>query len=887
MTTRYRIGPFVLDGSMRVLMHGNTPVGLGKRAVDVLTALVEAAPEYVSKTRLIEMAWPGVIVEESNLAVQVSAIRRALAAAGGEGWLETLAGRGYRFAGPVVRVADQPPTQAVSARSNLPAPLTSLVGREREREAIRTLLAAHRLVTLVGTGGVGKTRLALSVATAVNADYADGVWLVELGPLSHAYPVSQAVAAALGLQEEAGREPTTTLIAHLRARQVLLVLDNAEHVLTACARMIEAVLQQCPAVRVLVTSRERTGVPGEQTYRVPSLTVPHISHATRARELAPYESVRLFCERAVLHASHFALTDANAACVATICRRLDGIALAIELAAARLRSMTVDEINSRLDKPFALLKDAARTVPPRQQTLRAAIDWSYGLLSEAERVVLCAASVFAGGFDGDAMESILAARSMQDVDVLDVLTSLVDKSLVLAEERHKTTRYRLLESIQQYGAERLSAWDETRQWYRRHLGYFVDLAQSAEPKLTAGDQQSWLDRLDVEHDNFRAALVRATSVPEDAEVGLRLASALSRFWFVRGHLFEGRTWLTKMLDATPDTTSETRARALNWAGIFASKQGDNEGAKTLFERSLRIWQALNDRRGMGSVLSNQGLLAYDQGDYRAARVLHEQSLAIDRELDDRWGIAVSLIHLSGLAMMQGDYAAARALNDESLAIFRESGDRAQTANALRHMGKLVIQQGDDAGARTFFDESLAICRELGDRSGIAWGLNGLGVCARHAADQARAQRLFDESLTIFQQLGDREGIASSLHNLGLLAAARGDRDAARALQEECLVTCRDLRDRTGAASSIEALAAIAFDAGEPARAMRMWASMDAVRAQIGAPVPRSERKEHHEKIERARAALGAPAADRAWREGQAMKLDASIDAALANRLSKT
>ena len=885
MTTRWQIGPFVLDGSMPVLMHAGASIGLGKRAVKVLELLVASAPEYVSKAALIDAAWSGVVVEESNLAVQISAIRRALAKGHGEGWLETLPGRGYRFVGPVTRVAE-PASRAAVVGSNLPEPLTSLVGREREREDVNALLAMHRLVTLTGTGGVGKTRLALSVARGATGRFADGVWLVELGPLSDPYLVPQAIASALRVKEEAGTELTNTVIAHLQAREVLVVLDNAEHVLAPAAQVIEALLRHCPAVRVLVTSRERTGVPGEQTYRVPSLSFPDVKQASGARALAEYEAVRLFCERARLHLPQFAFTDRNADIVATICQRLDGIALAIELAAARLRSMTVEEINERLDHRFAVLTGGSRTVPPRQQTLRAAIDWSYALLRPEEKTALCAASVFAGGFTSDALGHVVAEESPERVDVLDVLTSLVDKSLVLAEERSGRTRYRLLESLQQYGVEQLASMGDPRRWYRRHLQYFVELAESAEPKLTQSDQQMWLDRLDLEHDNVRAALTRSTTATEDAEVGLRLASALSRFWFVRGYLGEGRSWLTKLLAAAPDREDETHARAQNWAGIFASKQGDHEGAKGLFEGSLRCWEALNDRRGMGTVLSNQGLLAYDQGEYRTARALHEQSLAIDRELGDTWGVAVSLLHLSGLAMVQGDYAAAHALNDESLALFRESGDRAQTANALRHLGKLFSQEGDDARARELFDESLAICRELGDRSGSAWALNGLGVCARHQNDEALARRLFDESRAVFEQLGDREGIASSLHNLGLLAASRADPLAARAFQEQCLVIHRDLRDRSGVASAIEALATIAFDLGDHARALRLWASMDALRAQIDAPIAPSEQKEQRDKLNAARKAVGPAAADRAWREGQRLSLDAAITAALEHPLSE-
>ena len=890
MTETYRIGPFVLDAEMGVLTEGPTAVPLGKRAVAVLAVLVRSASAYVSKARIMEAAWPGLVVEESNLTVQISSIRRALAPAGGEQWIETLSGRGYRFVGPVSADAGETgEAGVVTPLSNLSEPLTSFVGRERELAELTERVAANRLLTLMGAGGVGKTRLALRVAASVVGSYRDGTWLVELAPLSDSTLVPQAVATVLGLKEQPGKRLAETLSDYLRGRNLLLVLDNAEHLVAACAQFAEALLRQCPRVTMLVTSRERLGVPGESTYRVPSLSLPDPGRAATAQSLAEYESVRLFSERVRLHLPHFAVTDQNAAALANICRRLDGIALAIELAAARVRSMPVEEVNQRLDRRFALLTSGSRTVPHRQQTLRAAIDWSYDLLTEPEKATLARTSVFSGGWTLQAAEDVCTGNGIDASEVLDVLASLADKSLIVAEERHAATRYRFLETMQAYAALRLRETDgAAAQYYARHLSHYLALAEEAEPQLTGKDQQTWLDRLESEHDNIRFALARASEPGGDAVSGLRLAAAFSRFWLVRGFLAEGRSWLAKVLAVATDAEPTRRAKALNWAGVFAWKQGEYAAARALYEQCLTIRRALGDRRGIGAVLNNQGLLAYEQGDYAEARRLHAESLAIDRELGDRWGIAVSLVHLGSLAVAQGDDSAARKLYEESLAIFRECGDRGHIANALRSLGSLCNQQGDHSTARVLYDESLSICRDLGDRSGIAWATCGLGGVARHQGDLVGARSLFEESLAVFRDLGDREGIATALNKLGEIDSAEGDVGSARARQEDSLARFKALGDRSGIAASLEALARIAVAAGEPERASRLWGAIARLRDEIGMPRLPRERQEHERAVAAARAAAKDDVAfDAAWQSGRAMNTEEVIDYALLRAVRRT
>ena len=881
MTETYQVGPLVLDTQTCLVVRDGAPIALGKRAVAVLTALVESAPQFVSKTRIIEAAWPGLVVEEGNVAVQISSIRHALAqVSGGEDWVETLAGRGYRFVGPVTRLPEGTASVAEAhPRTNLPEPLTSFVGRERELAELERLLSTSRLLTLAGTGGVGKTRLALRVAERAVHGYGDGAWLVELAALRDPDLVSQAAITALGLKEQPGKPMLQTLTEHLRPMRLLLMLDNAEHLLAPCAQLADAVLRQCAGVTIVVTSREPLGVPGEVVYRVPPLSVPDAQRGGTLQGAMDSESVRLFSERVKLH--QFTVGDRNIAVIADICRRLDGIALAIELAAARVRSMSVEDIDQRLDQRFMLLTGGARTLPPRQQTLRAAIDWSYELLSDTEKTLFRATSVFAGGFTLEAAEQVCAGDDVAAEGMLDLLTSLVDKSLLVPEQRVAATRYRLLDTVHAYATEQSRMHPDEGRWHARHLTHFFALAEAAEPQLTGSDQRKWLDRLETEHDNMRAALAHSMGSGGDPEAGLRLASALSRFWLVRGYLAEGRGWLSKLLEVTPGVDAVTRAKALNWAGILAWKQGDYGAAKASYAGCLAIRRQLGDRKGIGAVLNNQGLLAYEQGDYRAARTLHEESLAIDREQGDRWGVAVSLIHLASLAMMQGDYVSARSLNEESLAIFRAFGDRGHIANALRSLGNLHSHEGDDEAARGLYDESLSICRELRDRSGMAGALHGLGLTAHPMGEPSPACELLEESLAIYRELGDREGIARALNSLARAIAAHGHHPAARMRARESLTIYRELGDRSGIASAIEGLAAIASASGEPGEAARLWGASERLREEIEAPMAPNERAGYERAVASARAAFAADAKfDAAWGEGRAVTLDRLIDRAL-------
>jgi len=846
MSVVYEIGPFRLDPEAKVLTHAGVPTPLGARAVAVLATLVERPNEYVSKAQLVDTAWPGLVVEEGNLTVQISAIRRVLRAApGGERWVETLARRGYRFVGPVTRLPDLRLHGSASVRTNLPEPLTSFIGRERELVEIKRLLPGSRLLTITGTGGIGKTRLAQQVAAEVMDAYRDGVWFVELGSIGNPLLVPASVAQVLGVRERTGGPLVDTLCAHLKARQLLLILDNCEHLLDACTRLADAVLRDAADTTIVATSREPLHVAGEQTYPLQTLSLPESS--TSAGAVARSEAVQLFVERARRQLPDFELTAARAPAVAQLCIHLDGIPLALELAAARVRSLSIEQINARLHDRFRLLANGNRTALPRQQTLRALVDWSYDLLTDAEKLLLQRLSVFAGGWTLEAAEQVCVGEGMEGCEVLDLLTSLSDKSLVMSEQSDEHSRYRMLETIRQYAREKLDASGGGEAVRRRHRDYFLVLAEEVEPNLMGAEQGAWLQRLDEEHENLRTSLDSSLG-DAGSEAGLRLCAALQRFWITRGHLSEGRECCERVLARSGgEERTEERAKALNTAGI----------------------------------------LAYYQSDYPAARALHEESLAIRRQLDHRRGIATSLNSLGNVLYEVGEFVSAQALHEESLAIKRELGDRRGMAASLNNLGNVAVDRCDFASARALYEESLAIERELGDRGEIATLLNNLGNVLFEDGDYVAAQALDEESLAIMRELGDRAGIASSLNNLANLAFEQGAFGSARVLHEEGLAIDRELGDRWGMAFALEGLAAVVAALGNSLRAARLWGAAARLREEIGAPLPPNERPRYDRRVTAARAALGDDTAfDRSWQEGRTSTLEHAMELALENTVER-
>src|SRR5579871_5132122 len=564
--------------------------------------------------------------------------------------------------------SDFPPPRSLRASAdNLPVQRTSFIGREQEMQEVRSLLQRTRLLTLVGTGGCGKTRLALQVAAELGEEYTEGIRLVELASLSDSGLVAQAAASALGLREEPGKTLLQTLCDYLYPRRLLLLLDNCEHLLPASAELAETLLHACPDLCLLATSREALRLAGEQVFRVPSLPAPDPAHLPGEEKdlaaiLLEYDACRLFLERALLQKPDFVLTGRNAPVLASVCHRLDGIPLALELAAARIGALSIEEIHSFLDHRFRLLIGGSRTALPRQQTLLAALDWSYDLLTEQERRLLERLSVFAGGWTLDAAEQVT------ELDRLDLLTSLAEKSLVVVEEREGKSRFRLLESIREYAKEKLQQAGEEKRWRDRHLEFYSHLAEEAAEGLKGAEQLEWLDRLETEHGNLRAALEWSRSEAGLAEKNHQLAGALWRFWQMRGHIHEGRSQLQRALEqegAAGPTCA--LARALGGAGMLARDQSDYGAARMLCEQSLAVSRTLGDEKSLVESLGCLGSVFILLDDAEAARTCFEESLTLSRKLGDPWSIATALLNVGLAAYAQRDYPTARRLQEESLA----------------------------------------------------------------------------------------------------------------------------------------------------------------------------------------------------------------------------
>ncbi len=675
-----------------------------------------------------------------------SGLGQTLAAAAGLAWTPALPptrmAPGSEPSG-VVLAAPLPVLPAADpTRTNLPLPLTSFVGREQAQDALRDLLAVHRLVTLTGAGGIGKTRLAVQVGARLTPAYPHGVWLVDLAALRDPDLVLQAVAAALGVRPAPPTAPLLpALVAALQPRHLLLILDNCEHLIAACALLATQLLQTCPLLTLLTTSREALRIPGEAVWRVPPLALPTTARPTPAEIIAGSEAVRLFVERARAAGAGFVLTPQTAPTVAQICQRLDGLPLAIELVAALAPVLAVEQIATRLDDRFGLLSGGSRTALPRQQSLRALVDWSYHLLDEAEQVLLRRLAVFAGGWTLEAAEAVVSGEWVvvsglwaEDTGsgllphrsflipppaVLEGLAGLVHKSLVGVEMQAEAARYRLLETIRVYALEQLAASGELAEQQRRHAAYFVAMAEQAEPELRGAAQGAALDRLAGEHDNLRAALDWAQDAG-DAETALRLAGALWLFWWMRGHLSEGRQRLDQALalaaslaadpsdgQAERAARSTLQAQALNGAGSLAAGQGDYERARTCYQASLALRRDRGDRPGIATTLNNLGNVALSLGDSPQAIQLYQESLALRRDLGDGPGIATTLNSLGNVALTQGDYAQATHLYEESLALRRAAGDQQGIARALGNLGLIHLYQDDTERAAPLIEESLA------------------------------------------------------------------------------------------------------------------------------------------------------------------------------------
>jgi non-specific serine/threonine protein kinase len=737
-------------------------------------------------------------------------------------------------------------------------------------------------VTLAGTGGVGKTRLSIAVAEQVAGRSAEGVWFADLAPLSDPLQITPTILRLFDLREDSHCTPEETLVRALSSRTLLLVLDNCEHLLEACAALTHRLLTTCPGLRVLATSREALGLTGEHLYRVPSLSLPPglAGVEKEASSLLEYAAVRLFVERARQASPAFRLTRSNAGLVVQVCHRLDGIPLALEMAAARVKSLSMAQIAARLEDRFHLLTGGSRAALPRQRTLQAAIDWSYDLLSAAERALFRRLSVFTGGLSLEAAVAVCAGADVEVWEVLDQLTSLVDKSLVVFEESAEgTSRYRLLETLRQYGGERLAESGETEALRSQHRDFFLRWAEEAEVHFYGPEQSAWYATVENDLDNLRAALEWCQKRRE-AERALRLNGALSPFWDVRGYYKEGLAHQIAALSLAGAAGTEVRARVLLAAGQLSVRQGDYAGdyaaARSLLEECLAIQQETGNRRGIIGPLAELANVAFHLGDHRLARARCEESLVIAQELGERRSAIGAFNMLGHLALGEGDHARARSFYAECLAISREAGDTRGIAGSLRGLGNVTYAQGDYAQARALLEECLEISRELGDKFGIAACLVNLGALAWRQGDYGRVRSFCEESVAIYQEVGDK---ISALHTLGVfghIARAEGDYGRASALYQESLALRRELGDTHSIVQSLEDFAALAGRQGLPERAARLLGAAEALCRTLGRTPPAGVPEEYTRAVDTARAALGDTAFTEAWEEGRAMTMDQMV-----------
>ena len=734
------------------------------------------------------------------------------------------------------------PAAVSAAPNNLPAPLTSFIGRRRERAEVGRLFSAARLVTILGAGGTGKTRLALEVASDLGGSHPDGVWLVELAAITDPDLVIPAAASTLGVREAPGTPMLASLVEFVGSKAMLLVLDNCEHLVAACAALAESLLRACPNLHILATSQEGLGASGELLWRLPTLTAPGAGTGAQAtrESVRGFEAVRLFVERAVAAQPRFALTDANAGAVAAICAQLDGIPLAIELAAVRVKVLSPDQILARLKDRFQLLTGGSRTALPRQQTLRAAVDWSYDHLGPAERTLLRRLGVFAGGWSLESAEDVAGFGEIEPSDVLDLLARLIDKSLVSSRETvDGGVRYALLETIRAYARERSIEASEWSPIEDRHAAHFLALTERAEPELTGPDQSRWLDTLGEEHDNLRRALAALLS-RQEAGPALRFCAALWRFWWIRGTWTEGRSAIDAALRLEERAApSLDRARALRAGAALARGQGDYDRAKALARESGTIARDLADPAATAAALFEQGNVENDRENLSDARALYEEALAIQRGI----------------------------------------GDRREMARTLHNLAVVAEALQDPRGAARLYEEALAIHRELGNRSMEAHTLNGLGLVEAGLGSIEVARSHQEQALAIHRSLQDRRGTSFSVRELGAIAGRLGDAVRARAYLAECVQILHQLGDRLGVAEALETCAGVASDSGEAALAMRLCGAARRIRDELAAPISPSDQEALERRVTAARSALGPEEASARHDEGLRMTLDEALAAA--------
>jgi predicted ATPase/DNA-binding winged helix-turn-helix (wHTH) protein len=846
----YQFGKFTLDIVRGCVLKAGEEIKLRPKVYEALKYLVEHSGQLIGKQELMQAVWPDSFVTDDSLVQCTLELRRALDDRSQQ-LLKTVPRRGYLFTAEVIQRATKPEPLPVTdpfdlsncrelpaakiarKRQDLPAPRTSLVGRDQQlADAAKVLLRRDvRLLSLTGPGGAGKTRLAVAVAAAIADRFTAGVQFIGLASITNPDLVATALADALEIQQVANRTIPQLIGDQLRnSEPFLLLLDNFEQVLPA-ATVVAETLEACPSLKILVTSRSCLHIYGEQEFPVTALT--HNS------------AIELFAQRAAAVWPDFAITSENAPAIREVCLRLDGLPLAIELAAARIKVLSPRAILDRLQSRLQLLTGGALDLPERQQTLRKTIDWSHDLLNEAESKLFRRFSVFVGGCTLEAAEAVCNTNRDLDIDIFDGPSSLVDKNLVQRVDRAEAeSSFAMLETIREYALERLTESGEQSAARRAHAAYCLVLAEEGNPELGPADRARWLAQCDVEIDNFRSALNWLFQTLE-LDWGLRLCLALFRFWDLREHLTEGRTWLETVLRLSGAGCSKERAKVAQFLGALATAQADYPAAEHFLQQSLSLYEELGDDSGIAVSLNALGVAARDRGDYSSAQTNLERSLACWRMLSDRLAIARCLHNLANVIKVRGDYP------------------RAQWA--LR--------------------EAADIFEELGDRTGAAWSVNQQGDIARAQGDMAAARRLYQCALSAFREAGDPWGSARSLTDLAYIDSTQGDHSAAQAAYREAIAIFAGLGYRRGIARTLEGSACLALAQGNAARALTLAAAAANLRQSISAPGHKTEQFRLDQTLLPAWKSLGEGEGKRAWAEGSAMSLESAVQYSLGESSS--
>jgi predicted ATPase/DNA-binding winged helix-turn-helix (wHTH) protein len=846
----YHFGKFTLDVGRGAVLKGGEEVKLRPKVYEALKYLVENPGRLIGKQELIQAVWPDSFVTDDSLVQCTVELRRALGDREQQ-LLKTVPRRGYLFAAEVTRAlpsvhAAIESSPADSSREasvpkltrkliDLPTPRTSLIGRERETQEAAELVLRRdvRLLSLTGAGGAGKTRLAIAVASTIAPKFPGGVQFVGLASIRHPELVAIAIAKSLNLQQAPNRSVTELIREHLQhSDPFLFVLDNFEQVLAA-ATLVADMLAACPSLKVLVTSRACLRVYGEQEFPV-----------------APLEqnsAFQLFVQRATAVRPNFSVTAENASSIREICSRLDGLPLAIELAAARTKLLSPSAILDRLQSRLRLLTGGALDLPERQQTLRNTIDWSHELLSEGEQTLFRRFAAFIGGGTLEAAEAVCNTGRDLGIDLFEGLSSLVDKNLIQrVDGANAESRFTMLETIREYAIERLAASGEETATRRAHAAYCLVLAEEGNPELSPPERSAWLLRCDAEVDNYRSALDWLLQ-SQEVDWTLRLSIALFRYWDMREHLAEGRTRLENILQLTNVGHQRERAKICIFLGALSTTQGDFPAAESFLQQSLTLYEAQGDRRGIAASLNALGVNARDRGDYECARKNFEKSLVCWRTLSDSLATARCLHNLANVLKVQGHYAQAQLLLDEAIIDFEERGDRSGAAWSINQQGDIAREQGDFTAARELYERAIKAFHETGDRWGSARSLADLGSIYCEQSNFEAAETAYRGALQIFSELGHRRGMARVLEGTACLAAARG----------------------------------------QAKRALTLAAVAEHLRRLIGAPLPQAEQSKLDQNLSSAWASMDEEDSKAAWSDGSAMSLESAVQYSLREPPSTT